>query len=156
MLETVYHTDQHTRWLELLEQDDQADPPQAKDVPQEHAHLLLHDLLAAALADANLAAMPREVGDLCRAMAAEEANAPERYRYHRVRLKRKGPLVDAFPETTTLPLVAMQESLEDVFERIFHFDPYKDDKQETWGGDLAYQAYLAERVVYDNYPSTIL
>jgi hypothetical protein len=150
LLSTAYFIDKYDRWHDLLKVDAQADPPAGAEVPAKHSHLFLRDRLKAALDSGGHEPLPDEVSQLCEEVAKQEAGAPERYRVTRTP---KGPLEDAFPDEVKLPIVEMQQAMEDVFERFFQFDPYADSDQKTWGGRLAYDAYASEQIVVQNYPS---
>lgn len=143
VLETVYRIEKYTLWLNLLQTDVAASPPTEREVKPEHSHLVIRDLLQQSLTDGNHEPLPEEVSQLCEEVSKQEAGAPERYRYHMVKRGRgrKVPLEESFPQTVALPIVEMQQKMEGVFERCFHFDPHKDADQVTWYGRLYYKAY---------------
>ena len=149
VLTTVYRIEKYTLWLDLLQTDGSANPPPEREVKLEHSHLVLRNLLQQALTAGNHEPLPEEVSQLCDEVSKQEAGAPERYRYHTVRRGRgpKAPLEESFPQTETLPIVEMQQRMEGVFKRCFHFDPHKDADQETWYGRLTYKAYELGQMV---------
>jgi hypothetical protein len=144
-----------SQWLDLLRNDPNADPPPEAPVPLTHSHLELCARLEAAVKVARWPdPMPPAVRDVAEQVAREEADAPERYRYDRVKVSGSKVLEDAFKKRTRLPIVETQHALEDVFRDVFHFDNDKADDQQTWGTQLIVEVDGLGQCIAQKYPST--
>jgi hypothetical protein len=153
---------EHDRaWLKLLQVNRRARRPLLVGAKAlHHYHLDLWASLRTKVHALGFGRLPGIVRRVCDRVAKLEARAPERFRYRKVqfgksRLRVKGakspPYREAFPKPLRLPVVELQNELEEVFSTVFHFEIVDSGDGKTLATRLGYECYALSQTIGENY-----